>query len=79
MNANTTRRTAQFFALPIVAAAILAGALAFAGAANAETNSPAPRPPSIVATPTVTAHPAPGAPHTHGIPHLQQVQPGYQR
>ncbi|UUO01307.1 hypothetical protein M4D79_22680 [Mycolicibacterium novocastrense] len=78
MNANTTRRIAQFFALPVVAAGILAGALGFAGAANAGTYSqnPAPRP-SIVATPTVTAHPAPGVPHTHGIPHLQQVQPGY--
>lgn len=80
MNANTTRRIAQFFALPVVAAGILAGALGFAGAANAGTYSPDTTPrPGLVATPNIKAHPAPQARHNHGIDHLQRVQPNYHR
>ena len=41
------------------------------------------RPPSIVATPNVKAHPAPDAMPGwrwhHGIHHLQDLQPGYTR
>lgn len=78
MNANTTRRIAQFFALPIVAAGILAGALGFAGAANAGTYTQDTTPrPGLVATPSVKANPATGARHNHGINHLQRVQPSY--
>lgn len=80
MTTNTTRRIAQFFALPVVAAGILAGALGFAGAANAGTYTQDSTPrPGIVATPYVKAHPATGAPHNHGISHLQRVQPDYRR
>ncbi len=80
MTTNTTRRIAQFFALPVVAAGILAGALGFAGAANAGTytQDTAPRP-GLVATPNVKAHPATEARHNHGINHLQRVQPDYRR
>ncbi|ULE34799.1 hypothetical protein [Mycobacterium sp. IDR2000157661] len=83
MNANTTRRTARFFALPVVSAGIIAGALGFAGAASAGTYSQdtTPYSPGIVATPTHTAHSAPGThhhgTHHHGIAHLQNLVPGY--
>ncbi|KUI45369.1 hypothetical protein AU197_11910 [Mycobacterium sp. IS-1590] len=78
MNATATRRIAQFFALPIVAAGILAAALGFAGAANAGTYTQDTTPrPGLVATPQIKAHPAPGTHHGHGITHLQQVQPNY--
>lgn len=80
MTAHTTRRIAQFFALPVVATGILAGALGFAGAANAGTYTQDTTPrPGLVATPNVKAHPATGSPHHHGITHLQRVQPDYRR
>jgi hypothetical protein len=83
MNTNTTRRFARF-ALPVVTAGIIGGAaLGLAGAANAGTYSQDQTPqPSIIATPTVTAHPAPEiapGPHPHGIPHLETLVPGYTR
>ena len=57
---NTTR-FARYFALPIVSAGIIGGAaLGLAGAANAANNADV-RPPDIVATPDVKAHPAPEA------------------
>ena len=82
MNANTNRRFARYFALPVVSAGILAGALGFAGAASAGTYSQdqTPYSPGIVATPTHTAHPAPGpmpGTHHHGTAHLQNLVPGY--
>jgi hypothetical protein len=83
MNATTTtRRFARYFALPIVSAGIIGGAaLGLAGTASAsDTNV---KPPAIVATPEVTAHPAPeampGWHWHHGIHHLQSLQPGYTR
>ncbi|MEO3759806.1 hypothetical protein ABGB19_16150 [Mycobacterium sp. B14F4] len=79
MNANATRRTARFFALPVISAGIIAGALGFAGAANAGTYSQPD--PAIVASPTVKAHPAPSAlPGTHHhnrIDHLMNLEPSY--
>ncbi|OBG15021.1 hypothetical protein A5765_09675 [Mycolicibacterium celeriflavum] len=79
MTTNTTRRIARFFALPIVSAAILAGALGMAGTASAGTYTPDNTPrPGIVATPNTYAQPTPGARHNHGLPHLQRVQPYYQ-
>ena len=83
MNANTTRRTARFFALPVLSAGIIAGALGFAGAASAGTYSQdtTPYSPGIVATPSVKAHPAPSAlPGTHHhdrIAHLMNLEPSY--
>lgn len=80
-NTNTTRRFARYFALPVISAGIIAGALGFAGAANAGTYSQDTTPhPGIVATPTVTAHPAPEAlpgTHHHGTAHIQNLVPGY--
>jgi hypothetical protein len=83
MNTNTnTRRFARYFALPIVSAGIIGGAaLGLAGTASAADTDV--RPPSIVATPNVKAHPAPDAlpgwRWHHGIHHLQDLQPGYTR
>ncbi len=81
MTSTTTRRTARFFALPIVAAGITAGALGFAGAASAGTYSPDNTPrPGIVATPDVKAHPAPESmpgSHHHRIDRLENLQPSY--
>lgn len=77
MTTNTTRRFARYFALPVISAGIIAGALGFAGAANAGTYSQDHTPrPGIVATPTHTAPPATGS-HGHRIDHLIQVEPGY--
>jgi hypothetical protein len=81
MNTNTSR-FARYIALPIVSAGIIGGAaLGLAGTANAATTDV--RPPSIVATPNVKAHPAPNAMPGwrwhHGIHHLQDLQPGYTR
>jgi hypothetical protein len=81
MNTNTSR-FARYIALPIVSAGIIGGAaLGLAGTANAATTDV--RPPSIVATPTAKAHPAPDAMPGwrwhHGIHHLQDLQPGYTR
>ena len=57
---NTTR-FARYFALPIVSAGIIGGAaLGLAGTASAANNADV-RPPDIVATPDVKAHPAPEA------------------
>lgn len=78
MNADT-RRIARFFALPIVSAGILAGALGCAGAANAGTYTQDTTPrPGIVATPNTLAHP-PQVRYHHGILRLEQVQPDYHR
>jgi hypothetical protein len=82
MNTNTTRRFARYFALPIVSAGIIGGAaLGLAGAASAATTD-VPQP-SIVATPTVKAHPAPdampGHHWHHGMYHLAELEPGYTR
>jgi hypothetical protein len=60
---------------------IIGAALGLAGAANATTTDV--QQPSIVATPSVTAHPAPDATPGwrwhHGVYHLQDLQPGYTR
>ena len=82
MSTNTARRFARYFALPIVAAGIIAGALGFAGAASAGSYSPDHTPrPGIVATPPHLAHPAPEAiPGTHGHNrgvHVANLQPSY--
>jgi hypothetical protein len=84
MNSNTnTRRFARYFALPIVSAGIIGGAaLGLAGTASA-ANTDDVRPPAIVATPDVKAHPAPeampGWRWHHGVYHLEDLQPGYTR
>jgi hypothetical protein len=72
--------TFRTFALTAVSAGILGGAaLGLAGVANAGTYSQ--QSPSIVATPTVTAHPAPeavpGHHWHHGVWHLGVLEPGY--
>jgi len=82
MNTNTNRFP-RYFALLIVSAGIIGGAaLGLAGAANATTTDDA-RPPAIVATPDVKAHPAleatPGWRWHHGVYHLEDLQPGYTR
>ena len=79
---NSTR-FARYFALPIVSAGIIGGAaLGLAGAANAATTDDV-RPPAMVATPDVKAHPAPqaapGARWHHGVYHLEDLEPGYTR
>jgi hypothetical protein len=79
---NTTR-FARYFALPIVSAGIIGGAaLGLAGTANAATTDDV-RPPAIVATPDVKAHPAPeampGWRWHHGVYHIENLQPGYTR
>jgi hypothetical protein len=78
----TINRFARYIALPAVSAGIIGGAaLGFAGMANAATyDAPSP---SIVATPTVKAHPAPNAQPGHhwhhGVWHLGALDPGYTR
>jgi hypothetical protein len=79
---NTTR-FARYFALPIVSAGIIGGAaLGLAGTASA-ANTDAVRPPAIVATPDVKAHPAPeavpGAYWHRGVHQVDVLQPGYIR
>jgi hypothetical protein len=75
-------KTFRTFALTAVSAGILGGAaLGLAGVANAGTyHQPSP---NIVATPTVTAHPAPeavpGHHSHHGVWHLGVLEPGYTR
>lgn len=74
MSANNSRRFARFFALPFVAAGIMAGALGLAGTAEAGSYTPDNTPrPGIVATPHTVAHP-PQVIYRHGILHLQQVE-----
>jgi hypothetical protein len=78
----STTRFARYFALPIVSAGIIGGAaLGMAGMASATPTDA--HPPSIVATPTVTAHPAPeavpGYHWHHGVWHLAELEPGYTR
>jgi hypothetical protein len=78
---NSTR-FARYFALPIVAAGIIGGAaLGLAGTASASDTDV--KPPAIVATPDVKAHPAPeavpGHIWHHGVWHLADLQPGYTR
>jgi hypothetical protein len=82
MNTNTTtRRFARYFALPIVSAGIIGGAaLGLAGTASAADTDV--KPPAIVATPDVKAHPAPEAVpggRWHGVWRLADLQPGYTR
>jgi hypothetical protein len=83
MNTTTnTRRFARYLALPIVSAGIIGGAaLGLAGTASATDIDV--RPPHIVATPDIKAHPAPearpGWRWHHGIHHLEDLQPGYTR
>jgi hypothetical protein len=73
--------TTRIFALPIIAAGIIGGALGLAGAASAATTEA--QQPNIVAVPEVKAHPAPDAVpgwhNHHGIYHLQNLQPNYTR
>jgi len=78
---NTTR-FARYFALPIVSAGIIGGAaLGLAGTASAADTDV--KPPAIVATPDVKAHPAPeampGWRWHHGIYQVEVLQPGYIR
>jgi hypothetical protein len=72
---------ARYLVLLVASAGILGGALALSGAANAATTDV--RQPNVVATPSVTAHPAPDAMPGwrwhHGVYHLQDLQPGYTR
>jgi hypothetical protein len=73
---------ARYLALPIASAGLIgAAALGLAGAAHAATTDV--RPPSIVATPNVKAHPAPDAQSGwrwhHGMHHLADLAPGYTR
>jgi len=80
MNTTTTHRLA-LIALPFASAGLIgAAALGLAGAAHAATDV---RPPSIVATPNVKAHPAPDAQSGwrwhHGMHHLADLEPGYTR
>jgi hypothetical protein len=79
---NTTR-FARYFALPIISAGIIGGAaLGLAGTASAANNTDV-RPPDVVATPDVKAHPAPeawpGALWHRGIYQVDVLQPGYIR
>ena len=79
---NTTR-FARYFALPIVSAGIIGGAaLGLAGAASAADNADV-RPPDVVATPDVKAHPAPqavpGERWRQGVYQVEVLQPGYIR
>jgi hypothetical protein len=71
---------ARYLILLVASAAIIGGTLALAGAAGAATDV---QQPNLVATPSVTAHPAPeavpGWHWHHGIHHLQDLQPGYTR
>jgi hypothetical protein len=81
MNTTTTRRFA-LIALPVASAGLIgAAALGLAGAAHAATTDM--QSPSIVATPSVKAHPAPDAQSGwrwhHGIHHLADLQPSYTR
>ena len=76
------RNFARYIALPAVSAGILGGAaLGLAGMANAAATDV--QQPSIVATPSAKAHPAPDAMPGwrwhHGVHHLQDLQPGYTR
>jgi hypothetical protein len=77
---NSTR-FARYFALPIVSAGIIGGAaLGLAGTASAAEVDV--KPPAIVATPDVKAHPAPEAVpggQWHGVWRLAELQPGYTR
>ena len=77
-----TTRLARYFALPIVSAGIIGAALGLAGAANAANNADV-RPPDVVATPDIKAHPAPqvmpGAYWHHGIHQVEVLRPGYIR
>ena len=81
MNTTTnTRRFTRYLALPIVSAGIIGGAaLGLAGTANATDIDV--RPPHIVATPDVKAHPAPevmpGRYWHRGIHQLEVLQPSY--
>ena len=79
---NTTR-FARYFALPIVSAGIIGGAaLGLAGTASAANNTDV-RPPDVVATPDVKAHPSPeampGARWHRGMYQVDVLQPGYIR
>jgi hypothetical protein len=73
---------ARYLVILVGSAGIIGGAaLGLAGAASAaRTDVPQP---SIVATPTVTAHPAPDAAPGHhwhhGVWHLAELEPGYTR
>ena len=83
MTTGITRNFARYIALPAVSAGILGGAaLGLAGTANAANNADM-RPPHIVATPDVKAHPAPeampGARWHRGIYQVDVLQPGYIR
>ena len=78
---NTTP-FARYFALPIVSAGIIGGAaLGLAGTASAADTDV--KPPAIVATPDVKAHPAPeampGGRWHRGVYQVEVLQPGYIR
>jgi len=72
---------ARYLTMLVASAGILGGALALAGVADAATTDV--QQPSIVAAPSVKAHPAPDAMPGwrwhHGVHHLQDLQPGYTR
>ncbi|MCV7281780.1 hypothetical protein H7J88_19305 [Mycolicibacterium flavescens] len=73
---TTTSRIARIFAVPFVAAGLLAGAFCFSAAAHAGTYSPDHTPrPGIVATPDTHAQPVgPGTTHhRHGYFHVQDL------
>lgn len=78
MTTKTTHRFARYFAFPIVAAGIIAGALGFAGAASAGSYTPDNTPrPGIVAAPQVTAPSVQSGSHGHRVDHMQIVQPSW--
>jgi hypothetical protein len=72
---------ARYLVLLVSSGIIGVATLGLAG--RADTAPPDVRPPSIVATPNVKAHPAPDAMPGwrwhHGIHHLQDLQPGNTR
>ena len=73
---------ARYLLMLVASAGIIGGAaLGLSGTANAATTDV--QQPSIVATPSVKAHPAPDAMPGwhwhHGVYHLGDLQPGYTR
>lgn len=77
MTTNTTRRVARLFALPIISAGILAGALRMAGIAGAGTYTPDNAAAGHRRDTEDLGAAGHGCPHNYGITHLQRAQPTY--